>query len=123
MSLAADSFCPSCRVEIGAKHVGWCEVARCLHNGEQLLLHQVKGHPEDWHSDGDCIPDTWTGYWPGELEAALMGYWCYWDENAHPKWQVCNAAHPEARPDLNRYYAETVFHPIKQYRVPVKRVP
>ena len=40
-----------------------------------------------------------TGWWPGELEAVALNLWTRWG----PSWVECNADHPEARPDLNRW--------------------
>lgn len=53
----------------------------------------------------DCGDDVWTGEWPGEDEAAALGWYAYFGPEADPPeagWIRCTADHPGARPDLNR---------------------
>lgn len=113
--------CPDCEVEIEQTHERLCQIATCLHNGEFAFYHQI-GNPEAVHSDGDCELNIWMGFLPGELEAALMGYWCKPDDS-FSGYTICDADDPDAIPDVIRYTRETVFHPIKKIRVPIQRVP
>ena len=78
----------SCGARIGQDHIDYCDVARCRDCGDQAA----------WCDCGKWNPDTWTGFWPGTLEAVEKGYFCYWG----PGWIECDESHPEATPDLNR---------------------
>jgi len=83
----------SCGANIGEDHYEDCDVARCRDCGDQA-----------WVSDcGLWNPDTWTGFWPGTLEAVRKGYFCYWGPDyGENGWKECDESHPGAQPDLNR---------------------
>ena len=56
----------------------------------------------------------WAGHWPGDLDAARLGFWCRWVDRVtgeplpfftldRPgKWQSCAQNDEGAMPDLNR---------------------
>jgi hypothetical protein len=58
--------CPDCAAPIGSKHIGGCDVARCLKCGGQRLSCDC----EDDEGDGDI----WDGYWPGTKECYNKKY-------------------------------------------------
>lgn len=65
--------CPTCRAVVGEEHQPTCDVARCLDNGgiRALRDHMImNGGITENH---DCGHDVWTGYYPGEKEAAFYG--------------------------------------------------
>jgi RNA polymerase subunit RPABC4/transcription elongation factor Spt4 len=112
--LKKDEHCPDCGTSISKPHDAACDVARCLWTGSQRLaceaMHRVL-NPGDSH---DCGHDTWTGVWPGFVEAIEFGWWTYWDGPDHERgwdyrgqgWVRCRPDHPEAIPDLNRLITE-----------------
>jgi hypothetical protein len=77
-----DHSCPSCSEPIGAHHLAWCDVARCLATGLQ------RGSCESAHAHGR---DIWAGRWPGEAECVEYGLLT-----------------PDG-PDLNRLYVECTW--------------
>lgn len=97
--------CPECGVDPGLRHEDGCDVARCSATGEQWIqcggeLHMFSGREYGEH-EGQCLPDIWTGTWPGEAEAIEFGWYVYFDHG----WHQCTADHPGAEPDLNRINA------------------
>lgn len=68
--------CPGdkCNAPVGLPHTSECDVARCLVTGTQrrLIEHIKNLAPEDREAH-KCGNDVWTGYWPGDYEAALYG--------------------------------------------------
>lgn len=87
--ILAVSPCPDCGVDVGHQHRAGCDVARCKECGTQAL--QCDEHPL-------TATTTWTGIWPGVVEATELDLWCYWG----PPWIACTAGHRGAMPDLNR---------------------
>lgn len=57
--------CPDCNVKPGQPHMEGCDVERCSICGTQLLMCSCDGH--------DKAFARWTGIWPGEAEAVLLG--------------------------------------------------
>jgi hypothetical protein len=55
-------------------------------------------------TEHDCDEDTWSGEWPGQADAARLGFWCVWDDRRG--WVRVAAGHPGARPDFNRLITE-----------------
>lgn len=112
--------CPDCQVGIGEPHEDGCDVARCLWDGGQRLsCDYALDYSDEPESDPrridpadphDCGKDTWTGYWPGEVEAVEFGWWIYWG----PPWIRCSPEHPYARPDLNRLHIEARWDRVGQ---------
>lgn len=112
-TLTKTERCPDCQASIGQPHLDGCDTARCLWTGEQRI--QCKWYGEDSIlTEHDCGQDTWTGHWPGEVEAVEFDWWIYWDGPCPEKgwdyrgqgWVRCDRDHPEARPDLNRLHIE-----------------
>lgn len=111
-------LCPDCQVDPGVAHRDGCDVARCLHDGGQRLMHAmgggtpvvvlVDGHPQiDFKTDGhDCGEDVWTGRWPGEAECEEFGWWAYFVPNGNPSFRPCGPDDPGAVHDLNRLVLE-----------------
>lgn len=105
--------CPDCGVQPDEPHAGGCDVARCLWTGTQRLSCQWFGL-DPVLTEHDCGRDVWTGDWPGEREAAALGFWCIWDGpcpelgwDYHGRgWVRVAADHPGATPDLNRLQTE-----------------
>lgn len=112
--------CGDCRVQPGERHDQGCDVARCISTGEQWIqcpgeTHQYHGREYGEHA-GICLPDIWTGVWPGEMEAIEFGWYCYFgpDYGEHG-WVRVAASNPRARPDLNRINSgECVWSADKQ---------
>jgi hypothetical protein len=57
--------CPDCRVSPGQPHHDGCDVEHCSVCGLQRLGCPCTGH--------DPLFSRWTGFWPGEAEAKLLG--------------------------------------------------
>lgn len=81
------SRCPSCNVEPCTPHRSGCDVERCSVCGLQRVSCKCDDH--------DPLFARWTGLWPGDAEAILLGF----------------VLHPldhsgGVRPDLNRLYSE-----------------
>jgi hypothetical protein len=62
--------CPTCFAEVGQRHTRACDVAVCLENGGQRAL---RDHVPPFERHEDCGQDVWTGFFPGEKEAAEYG--------------------------------------------------
>lgn len=60
------SRCPSCGVEPCTPHRDGCEVERCSVCGLQRCQCDCVGH--------DPAFSRWTGIWPGEAEAIVLGF-------------------------------------------------
>lgn len=57
--------CPDCAAKPGQRHKTGCDVERCSVCGGQRLSCGCPGH--------DSAFARWTGNWPGEAEAQLLG--------------------------------------------------
>lgn len=96
--------CRDCGVLPGMQHDQGCDVARCISTGEQWI--QCPGEEHEYHGrvygehEGLCLPEIWTGTWPGEAEAIEFGWYSYFDHG----WVRSGADHPGASPDLNRLH-------------------
>lgn len=88
-----------CGAKPGRPHNPGCGVERCSVCGGQFAACGCS--PKD-RAKHDPVFARWTGVWPGYAEAAALGYWVRWDRG----WIPCERGHPDARPDLNRLYAE-----------------
>lgn len=128
-----------CGAEIGELHEWGCDVERCARCGGQLIccgcvyeLNRMnrgtleEDHPEIYNNGpteemyvaydaeierlGGRIPRG--PYYPGTEDAVRLGYWCY--ERAGRGFIQCDESHPEASPDLNRLYANTVWNPVRR---------
>jgi len=108
--------CPDCGVTNGQQHTDGCDVARCLWTGMQRLSCDywldytdepenapLVINPDDPHR---CGRDTWTGRWPGDEDAARLGFWCIWSGHG---WVRVEADHPDATEDLNRLVIEALW--------------
>lgn len=94
------NLCPDCAVLPGENHVPGCDVERCpACRGQALSC----GCGWDGHTPP---PLPWTGTWPGEREAADLGWFCVMTDEG---WCQVPPGYPGARPDLNRYsvYVQT----------------
>lgn len=92
-------LCHDCDAAPGEAHEDMCDVARCLHCGEQRLMHALTGEGCGWKRWGQ---DVWTGEWPGSAECREFGWFVRWG----PPWIPTTADDPEAMPDLNRLVSE-----------------
>jgi hypothetical protein len=79
--------CGDCAVKPGEPHTPGCDVERCSACGGQRISCGCGG-------EHDPLFARWTGFWPGMLEAAALGYLVRWDGDG------------EIMPDLNRLYSE-----------------
>lgn len=68
--------CPDCGARPGEAHYDGCDVERCSVCGLQRMGCSCYGH--------DPLFSRWTGWWPGELEAAALGL----DLNAASKYDM-----------------------------------
>lgn len=93
--------CGDCGALAGSAHEGGCDIARCALHGIQQV-----------QCGTSCPPNTWTGYWAGELEAVEFGFFTRWKPEGG--WEVCGPGHPDARPDLNRIMVECDWNPATQ---------
>lgn len=103
--------CPDCGVDIGRLHKVSCDMAECQLDGDQALGCKLDHEHEGWY------PDVWDGFGRGVLEAVGLGLYCYWGPDYGKKgWIECDASHPGAYPDLNRYYMITRWNPNTKKR-------
>lgn len=65
--------CPTCKADIGRMHDAACDVARCLSTGAQRAFDEHKIRDGKIEENHKCGRDVWTGYFPGEREAAQYG--------------------------------------------------
>jgi hypothetical protein len=110
--------CPDCGAPVNAPHTDGCDVARCLHDGGQRLMHEIAGgSPTVVEIDGeliigtvyyghDCGRDVWTGLWPGEAECAEFGWWVQDRCDEGLGFVPCAPDAPGATQDLNRLYRD-----------------
>ncbi len=63
--------CPDCGVKPGEVHDDGCDVERCSGCGGQRLSCGI--YAGDRCDNHDPLFARWTGIWPGELEAKLIG--------------------------------------------------
>lgn len=120
--------CPDCQAKVGQRHDVGCHVARCLWTGGQRIqcdkglcaavcrallatgTHENRNLAEELAEylslddpDHDCGQEEWSGEWPGDADAARLGWWIYWGPDYGGRgWVPCTSDHPGARPDLNR---------------------
>ncbi len=104
--------CQDCGAEPGQPHGDGCDTARCTRTGMQRLQCGLRPvfvgavfvdlERYDPHPGEDCGRDVWSGQWPGQGDAARLGWWCRFVPNGDPSWVPCGPEHPEAVPDLNR---------------------
>ena len=92
--LGPRSNCPDCAVEPGQAHQSGCDIQRCSVCGSQRLTCESLGR----HPEHDPQSSFWTGYWPGELEAAEKGWFVAWTRLG---WVACDSSVKGAKPDLN----------------------
>jgi hypothetical protein len=87
--------CPDCGAPPGDMHLAGCDVERCPYCGGQAVQCDCGAPPDDRLA--------WTGHWPGEQEAARLGYAClHSGEGCIP----CTPDTPGAEPDLNRFLTD-----------------
>lgn len=119
--------CYDCGVEPGTVHEAGCDIARCMWTGQQAIqcsdglvaeaARALKATGVDENNeiadallyhygvdiDHDCGDDTWTGIWPGIVEAREYGFWCYFGpDHGQRGWHQVDADHPWATEDLNK---------------------
>lgn len=99
------AFCPDCGASIGMPHRENCDVARCLTCGGQAFSCGCE----------DTGQDTWTGYWPGILEAEEYGFWCKFTPRG---WVTCDENDPDARTDLTRLVETCVWDKTEKRFIP-----
>jgi hypothetical protein len=93
--------CHDCGVEPGYTHRPGCDTERCSHCSGQVLV--CGGCPDDkGKMRHDPCFARWTGIHPGLAEARELGVFTKWTDHG---WEKCSANDPEARPDLNTFYA------------------
>lgn len=121
---------PDCGTKIGSLHSVGCDVEICPRCGGQaigcLCIYDVNGMDstsleEDtldiyengpteamcakWDNEWGKRRIAWDGYWPGKLDAALLGFWCKMVPGKG--WVTCEKDDPEATEDLNRLVMKT----------------
>jgi hypothetical protein len=111
--------CLDCGATVGAPHTDGCDVARCLYDGGQRLMHEmVGGSPivvmgfggipiiDADPNSHDCGRDVWTGLWPGEAECKEFGWWVQDRCDEGLGFAPCAPDAPGATEDLNRLYRD-----------------
>ena len=88
--------CPDCGANPGETHMPGCDVEQCSVCGYQKISCHCDGH--------DQFFARWTGLWPGYAEAAALGLFTKWTDHG---WEKCDHSDPEARPDLNTFFARS----------------
>ena len=87
-------------------HDDGCDMARCLHTGQQRLACQTFG-PLLGQESHDCGKDPWLGYDPDADRAAIYGLWCWCPPTGSPL--PCDVNHPGAIPDVTRLMRNGVW--------------
>jgi hypothetical protein len=115
--------CSNCGAEPGQRHdPDHCDIARCEVTGRQFIqcdahdsiVEMLSGTPPTNPTPAhECIPDVWSGLWPGVAECREYGWYSRWG----PPWVRCEPDHPEATEDLNRLAIEAVWDPELKRRV------
>ena len=134
--------CGDCAAAPGQYHVHGCDVERCARCGFQAIgcdcIYDVNDidtvamewtHPEiynkgpteemhdRWDKEWGSRRLRWTGFWPGSLEAAALGWFSVFGPDQKPPvrgWVQCTKDTPGARPDLNRFFSRCKWDPEKQ---------
>lgn len=88
--------CYLCSVAIDEMHLEGCGIARCSKCG----LQAIGCGCDNWWD-----VDLWSGFYPGDIECARLGYWCKFDNG----WKTCDESDPNAVPDLNKYIQLVVW--------------
>ena len=119
--------CGDCGAKPGEYHSHGCDVERCARCGFQTIgcdcvyaIHSIDmatlefTHPElymegpteemyaRWDLEWGALRLRWTGFWPGSLEAAALGWFSVLDAEGR---RECPEGTPGAGPDLNRFYS------------------
>jgi hypothetical protein len=106
--------CRDCGAQAGSLHDDGCDMAKCLHTGQQRLACRAIG-PLLGQEPHDCGKDWWAGYDRDEDQAAAYGLWCYCPPVGSPV--PCGADHPDAIPNVTRLMRNGVWDRKKCYWV------
>ncbi len=85
--------CPDCETGIGEPHEQGCDVERCTVCQIQRIQCGCNAH--------SGFQAAWSGWWPGEQEAASFGWFVVWVQGMG--WHPCREEVKGAIPDLNSY--------------------
>ncbi len=113
--------CPDCQVKPGQQHDVDCDVAVCLANGAQRMLHRIPADdlmallgdipaPVDGEPH-DCGHDVWTGMRHGTELCVAAGWWVVMDSEFG--WTPVPAGTTGAVLDRNRLHTHAAWSPIQ----------
>jgi hypothetical protein len=96
VNMSETENCHDCNAAPGEVHIGGCDVERCSVCKGQWIACGCRDH--------DPEQSKWTGLWPGVAECRERGW--YVEMSGPPHYKIgprCNADHPLATEDLNRW--------------------
>jgi len=114
MSTEGMRNCPDCGVAPGEQHFDGCDIEFCSECMLQRMICDCEGH--------DPELTRWTGLFPGIAECRELGWYVQIDPRTHLIGPRCEADHPHASEDLNRWALYSQEHAIARAKAMKEQV-